>query len=246
MKKSFGLALFSNSEVRLTYLRIMSKAALYLIPVPLSGGDISSLSPDSVEAARHLNIFVAERAKSARQFLKSIRHPTPLNEIIIYEYPQKTDPDFEKNIIILLLEGASIGLVSEAGVPCIADPGFELVSMAQDQDIRVVPFAGPNSIVIALMASGFSGQQFCFHGYLPAKKEFLRTKLIQISQDLKKTNTAQIFIETPYRNKQVLEVVKNNITPEIKLCIASGALSLTPYLSSAFANTISTCGMITS
>lgn len=203
----------------------MAKGTLYLIPVPLSGGKISSLSPDSIEAARQLDLFVAERAKSARQFLKGIQHPVPLNEITIYEYPQKAEPDFEKNLIALLLKGKSMGLVSEAGLPCIADPGFELVSLAQDHQIQILPFGGPNSMLIALMASGFNGQQFCFHGYLPAKKELLRSRLIQISQTLKKTNVVQIFMETPYRNKQVLEMVKNNIAPEFKFCIACSLTS---------------------
>ncbi|MBK8450669.1 MAG: SAM-dependent methyltransferase [Saprospiraceae bacterium] len=198
----------------------MNKGILHLIPVPLSGGNSTSLCDASIQAARSLNIFVAERAKTARQFLKEIKHPIPLNELTIYEYPQKEVPEFEKGIIDLILSGSNMGLVSEAGLPCIADPGFELVQLAHQHQVQIVPYAGPNSMIMALMASGFSGQEFHFHGYLPAKKEILRSKLIQLSQELKRYGIPQIFMETPYRNKQVLELVKHNVPADLKLSIS--------------------------
>lgn len=199
----------------------MPSGNLYLIPVPLSGGDVNSLSLQSIEAAHALSHFVVERAKPARAFLKSIKHPVPLQEIIIHEMPEKPDAAFHKMIIRELLKGISMGLVSEAGLPCIADPGFEIVSLAHQHKIKVIPFAGPNSMILALMASGMDGQQFQFHGYLPAKKEMLRDKLIKLVNEIKKTGITQIFMETPYRNKQVLEMVKHNIPAELNFCVAS-------------------------
>jgi 16S rRNA (cytidine1402-2'-O)-methyltransferase len=199
----------------------MPSGNLYLIPVPLSGGDDRSLSLQAIDAAHSLTHFVVERAKPARAFIKSIKHPHPLQEIIIHEMPEKPDDVFFKMIIGELLKGIDMGLLSEAGLPCVADPGFEIVNLAHQNNIKVIPFAGPNSMLMALMASGMNGQQFHFHGYLPAKKEMLRDKLIKLINEIKKTDTTQIFMETPYRNKQVLEIVKSIIPAEMSFCVAS-------------------------
>jgi 16S rRNA (cytidine1402-2'-O)-methyltransferase len=208
------------------YLRNMPSGNLYLIPVPLSGGDVNSLSSQSIEIAHSLTHFVVERAKPARAFLKSIKHPIPLQEIIIHEMPETNDTYFHKMIIREILSGINMGLVSEAGLPCIADPGYEIVSLAHQHKIKVIPFSGPNSMMMALMASGMDGQQFRFHGYLPAKKEMLREQLIKIVSEIKKTGITQIFMETPYRNKQVLEMVKTIIPAELNFCVASSLLSV--------------------
>ncbi len=203
----------------------MPSGNLYLIPVPLSGGEAISLSLQSIEVTHTLTHFVVERAKPARAFLKSIKHPIPLQEIIIHEMPEKPDAVFHKMIIHEILKGVNMGLVSEAGLPCIADPGFEIVNLAYQHKIKVIPFSGPNSMMMALMASGLNGQQFQFHGYLPAKKEMLRDKLIKLVNEIKKTGITQIFMETPYRNKQVLEMVKHNIPADLNFCVASNLSS---------------------
>jgi 16S rRNA (cytidine1402-2'-O)-methyltransferase len=199
----------------------MTQASIHLIPVPLSGASTDQLSKEGVEAAKSLTLFVVERAKSARQFLKSIQHPTPLLQIEVLEIPPSETRDFFKEIIREVLGGKSIGVLSEAGMPCIADPGYELVRMAHQNDIPVIPHSGPNSMLLALMASGFSGQSYHFHGYLPAKKEALREQVIKLIAVLKKTGIPQIFMETPYRNKQVLEILLSHVPADIELSVAS-------------------------
>jgi 16S rRNA (cytidine1402-2'-O)-methyltransferase len=192
----------------------MSNGKFYLIPVPLSGADVNSLSSDSITAVHAIRYFIAERAKSARAYLKAIQHPLKMQELEVLDLPRKNDPAFNHQIIQKLKSGKDIALVSEAGLPCIADPGYELVRLAHSQAIGVVPFAG-------LMASGIKAQEFHFHGYLPSKKEGLRDKLIQIINELKKTTTTQLFMETPYRNKQVLEMIKHNVPDQFDFCIAA-------------------------
>lgn len=199
----------------------MTQASIHLIPVPLSGATTDQMSGEGIDAAKALTVFVVERAKSARQFLKSIQHPTPLPQIEVFEIPVTERRQFLKDRIRDVLNGKNIGVLSEAGMPCIADPGHELVKMAHQQNIPVIPHPGPNSMLMALMASGFSGQSYQFHGYLPAKREALREQVIRISSVLKKTGVPQIFMETPYRNKQVLEILLSHVSADIELCVAS-------------------------
>ncbi len=196
-------------------------ARLHLIPCPLSGANLDQTSPQALEAARNLDVFIAEKAKTARHFLKSIPQLRPLSEIQVHEIPKDDPSQFFNEMIALLKKGISIGLVSEAGMPCIADPGWELVSKAHKEGIEIRPYAGPNSMTIALMASGLPAQEFCFRGYLPAKKEGLRNELIRIVEQLKKTGVTQLFMEAPYRNKQVFEILKHNISPDLILVVAA-------------------------
>ncbi|HEX5625971.1 MAG TPA: SAM-dependent methyltransferase [Saprospiraceae bacterium] len=200
----------------------MSKGSLHLIPVPLSGGGLDSLSPSALEACRRLDAFVVERAKTARAFLKTVGHPKGISGIEIWEIPQKDTAAFFSERILQLSQGQSLGLLSEAGLPCVADPGYEFVLAAQQKTVAVYPYPGPNSMMLALMASGLNGQEFRFHGYLPAKKEALRDKLIHICNEIKRTGVTQLFMETPYRNKQVFDMVKHNVPADLLLCIASG------------------------
>lgn len=199
----------------------MAQSSLHLLPVPLSGASVNQLSIEAIEAGKSLNMFVVERAKTARHFLKSIQHPLPLAQIEVFEIPMKDTHIFFKDIISRILDGQSFGLLSEAGMPCIADPGHELVKMAHQKEIPVRPYAGPNSMLMALMASGFSGQNFQFHGYLPAKREALREEVIKLVTTLKKTGIPQIFMETPYRNKQVLEMLLSHVPGDIELSVSS-------------------------
>ncbi|MBK9107032.1 MAG: SAM-dependent methyltransferase [Saprospiraceae bacterium] len=199
----------------------MTQSSLHLLPVALSCASINQMSNEAIEAAKSLNMCVVERAKTARHFLKSIQHPLPLAQIEVCEIPITDTHIFFKDIISRILEGQSFGLLSEAGMPCIADPGHELVKMAHQKGIPVWPYAGPNSMLMALMASGFSGQNFQFHGYLPAKKEALREQVIKLVTILKKTGVAQIFMETPYRNKQVFEILLSHVPGDLELCVAS-------------------------
>ncbi|NOT38016.1 MAG: SAM-dependent methyltransferase [Saprospiraceae bacterium] len=198
----------------------MSK--LHLIPVPLSGSDISQICHQAISSAHNLRYFLAERSKTARQFIKSIKHPLAQSEIEVREL---NDEDFIENkkwIKELVSQNQDLGLVSEAGLPCIADPGYNIVMYAHNNNIEVAPYPGPNSMLMALMASGLNGQEFSFHGYLPRKKEDLKIKLNEISKLSASTLSSQIFMETPYRNLSLLESILNHVPADLYLSISSG------------------------
>ena len=200
----------------------MHKACLHLIPFPLTGAPISQMSQEAMEAAKLLDCFLAERTKTARHFIKALGHPLPQSAIEVVEIGEK---DLVNNFNWLLEKinsGHSVGVVSEAGMPCIADPGTELVKFAHKHGIKVVPHAGPNSMMMALMSSGFSGQQYQFHGYLPAKKELLRESLIKLGQNALNSPISHIFMETPYRNKQMFQIAFSVLPQSLDLCIATG------------------------
>jgi 16S rRNA (cytidine1402-2'-O)-methyltransferase len=200
----------------------MRTGKLYLIPVPLGLGPIPSVLPDAViSRAKQLGHFVAENAKSARAFLKSIGCTLPLQQIDIRELNEHTLEEELDTLLAPARNGHDIGLISEAGCPAIADPGKNLVALAHQEGIDVVPMVGPSSILLALMASGLSGQSFAFHGYLPVKDE-LRQKRIRELEHLSRTGkTTQVFIETPYRNQQLFEALIRTCAPDTMICIAT-------------------------
>ncbi len=195
-------------------------SALHLIPVPLTGSTTSYLSTESIETAHKIIHFIVENAKSARQFLKSINHPTPLQSIEIEIITDKPKENWQW-VKSILEKGLDVGILSEAGLPAVADPGNEIVKIAHQNLCKVITHSGPNSMITALMASGMNGQQFIFHGYLPAKKEQLREKLIQIVKSHNYPNFTHIFMETPYRNKQVMEIIFNNVPNSYLLSISA-------------------------
>lgn len=200
----------------------MSYGTLYLIPVPLGQSLAETVLPASVlHCAKHLKHFIAENAKSARAFLKSLPSATPLQQIEILELNEHTNVQRLPELLAPLLAGNDVGLISEAGCPAIADPGANLVALAQQADIRVVPLIGPSSILLALMGSGLSGQHFAFHGYLPVKDEDRRKKIQALEKDSRQEKRAQIFIETPYRNGSMLATLLAVCAPQTKLCIAT-------------------------
>lgn len=200
----------------------MSTGTLYLIPVPLGPAAPAEVLPAPVlERTRSLARFVAENAKSARAFLKAAGHPLPLQQIAIAELNEHTRSNELAALLAPLREGHDLGLVSEAGCPAIADPGAELVALAQREGIRVVPLVGPSSILLALMASGLSGQHFAFHGYLPAKENERAQRLKELEAESRRHKRTQIFIETPYRNRQMFDALLGVCTRETRLCIAT-------------------------
>jgi len=204
----------------------MNKGKLYLIPVPLTHTAPGESLPEPVrECAQGLKHFIAENAKSARAFLKSLPSATPLQEIEISELNEHTPASALPELLRPLLAGFDVGLVSEAGCPAIADPGAGLVALAHDAGIRVVPMIGPSSIVLALMGSGLSGQNFAFHGYLPAKDEARRKRLRELEHDSRQGKRTQIFIETPYRNRQMLETLIATCAPDTRICVATDLTS---------------------
>jgi 16S rRNA (cytidine1402-2'-O)-methyltransferase len=203
------------------YLAPMATGTLYLIPVPLIEEGVNTLPEYLITHCHELRYFVAERAKSARRFLKEIKHPLPMSEIEIQELNKHTSPAEIEGLLQPALDGHDLGVLSEAGCPGIADPGAGIVRKAHQKGIAVYPLIGPSSILLALMASGMNGQQFCFHGYLPPKKPELQRKLQQLEKQSAKFRQSQIFIETPYRNKSMIEACLKQLQPHTRFCIAA-------------------------
>lgn len=200
----------------------MNSGVLYLIPVPLGQTPVDAVLPAIVrDRARRLTHFVAEDAKSARAFLKSLPCEIPLQQIAISELNQHTPSSALPALLTPLLAGIDVGLISEAGCPAVADPGANLVELAQRSEIRVVPFVGPSSILLALMGSGLSGQNFAFHGYLPIKDEARQKRLHELEKDSHREKRTQIFIETPYRNRQMLTTLIETCSANTRICVAT-------------------------
>lgn len=194
----------------------MSKGTLYLIPNTL-GGDHTNMSltdmiPDSVsEITASLDCFIAENAKSARAHLKRIAEISPLKlplqQIDIAELNIRTDKAKLPELLKPLLDGKNVGLISEAGVPAVADPGADLVRLAHEKNIPVKPLVGPSSLLLALMASGLNGQSFAFNGYLPTDNEQRSRQIRALEERSRHDRQTQIFIETPYRNEPFLKAL---------------------------------------
>lgn len=194
---------------------------LYFIPVGLGDDRISHFLPsDVINIAHQIDEFIVENEKTARHFLSAIKHPKPIRELQFKTLNEHTQEKELPNLLTSLLAGKSVGLMSEAGCPGIADPGAKLAALAHKKDIRVAPLVGPSSILLSLMASGLNGQRFTFLGYLPSDKVARIQALKEIENRAKKLNETQIFIETPYRNMHMLEDILKECHGETKLCIA--------------------------
>ena len=199
-----------------------ASGALHLIPVTLGDAtDCSSLPASAIQAAHALDYFLAENEKSARHFLKSIAHPRALRELQIERFDKDGDPARAAELLRPLLGGRSAGVLSEAGSPAIADPGALLVAAAHRLHIRVVPHAGPSAILLALMASGFNGQRFAFHGYLPIAGDECRRTIAARERESREQDITQIFIETPYRNDPLLRAFIEVCAGTSRVCVAS-------------------------
>ena len=195
---------------------------LYILPNTLGGESISDIIPgDVVKQAISLRHFVVENIKSARRVLRKMDREFPIDESIFIEMNKRSTERDTMKSLQWLIAGNDVGVISDAGCACVADPGAEIVSLAHSQKIVVIPFVGPSSILLALMGSGFSGQNFSFHGYLPKdRKERIRTLKTYEFESRKKGYT-QIFMDTPYRNMNVLEDLLNELADHTQLCIAS-------------------------
>lgn len=195
---------------------------LYLIPVPL--GPIppqDSLPPAVLATVRPLSHFIVEQAKTARAFLKAAGTDRPLQELQLSELNEHTKVDALSELLAPLLAGNDVGLLSEAGCPAVADPGANLVALAQKENIRVVPLIGPSSLLLALMASGLNGQRFAFQGYLPAKESERAKALRDLESESRKRQQTQLFIETPYRNRAMFDAILGNCQPSTRLAVAT-------------------------
>ena len=202
-----------------------SYGTLYLIPVTLGDDNIAALLPtslpsDVIKLAQTLEHFVVESEKSARQFLSAIKTAKPVRELILSLLNEHTLDKDVAALLAPLLAGKDVGLMSDAGCPGVADPGAKLVALAHQKYIKVVPFVGPSSILLSLMASGLNGQQFAFLGYLPVDKQARNLKLKEIEKRSQTHNETQIFIETPYRNQHMLEAILTNCNANTRLCVA--------------------------
>ncbi len=207
-------------------------ATLYLIPTPLGDLDTFERSAPQYnnEIIHQLDVFIVEQLRTARRFLRKSEHPVPIDEMTFFELNKHTPVEQIATYLNLMAEGKSIGLLSEAGTPCIADPGAIIVQMAHERNIPVVPLVGASSIILSLMASGFNGQSFVFHGYLPVDKNALVKKVREMEEHARRFKQTQIFIETPYRNNNLLEVLLQNCQPKTFLSIAADITTPTEYI----------------
>lgn len=197
----------------------MTKAGnILLFPCPITEGKMDSLSTESIDLLHQTTYFIVERAKTARHFIKATKHPIPIAQLHIHEI---TNQKQENEAFLLAVQnGFDVGVISEAGCPGVADPGAEIVDWAHKNRIKVVPLVGPSSILMALMSSGMSGQNFAFNGYLSNKKPELVQQLKILETKVSKSDQTQIFMETPYRNDFIINACLEILRPETKLCIA--------------------------
>jgi 16S rRNA (cytidine1402-2'-O)-methyltransferase len=189
---------------------------LYVIPSPLGGKAVDVMPKSVLDVVRSLKCFAVENAKTARAFLNEVGMPCAIQELAI----SVLGPDIKEQIK-RLAEGTSVGLLSEAGCPAIADPGADLVEAAHREGIKVVPLVGPSSIVLALMASGLEGQRFAFCGYLPREAGQRKRRIAELEKRSRQESETQIFIETPYRNDALFQALLESLKVETLVCVAS-------------------------
>ena len=198
------------------------ETALYLLPVTLGDTPLRNVLPsynsDVIGGIRH---FIVENVRTARRFLRQVDPQFDIDGSCFYELNKHTSPQDISTFLQPLYDGKPMGVISEAGCPAVADPGADVVAIAQHKGIKVVPLVGPSSIILSVMASGFNGQSFAFHGYLPIKPDERTRKLRQLEQRIYNENETQLFIETPYRNGKMIEDILKTCRPQTKLCVAA-------------------------
>ena len=209
----------------------MASGTLYLIPVPLADeAAAKSFTPYLVDTINSIKEYIVENEKTARRFLKLAGLKTPQSELLIHDYGKHNRDSGLKEFFKGLTAGNDVGLMSEAGCPGIADPGADIVAEAHRRGIKVVPLVGPSSILLALMASGFNGQSFTFHGYLPIDKIERAKRIKELEGMAEKSNQTQLFIETPFRNDSMLQDVLKTCKPQTRLCIACDITDTTEFI----------------
>ncbi len=198
------------------------ETALYLIPVTLGETSIESVLPSyNKEIILNIKHFIVEDIRSARRFLKKVEKSLDIDSLQFFVLNKHTTKEELSGFLIPLSQGYSMGVISEAGCPAVADPGADVVAMAQRQNLKVVPLVGPSSIILSVMASGFNGQSFAFHGYLPVESANRIKKLKMLEQRIYAEDQTQLFIETPYRNAKMIEDILQHCKPTTRLCIAA-------------------------
>ena len=200
----------------------MSAGKIYLIPNTLGGESTTDILPaEVIQQAIQLRYFAVEDIKSARRLLRKMDRSFPIDECTFFELNKRTEKSNLHKIIREAKAGNNIGIISEAGCPGIADPGAELISLAHEDKIQVCPMVGPSSILLSLIASGFNGQHFSFHGYLPKERKDRVRRLKDFEADSRRNGSTHIFMDTPFRNMNVLDDLLNDLSDHTMLCIAS-------------------------
>ena len=194
---------------------------LYLIPTTLGETALDTILPaQNDQIVISLKYFIVENIRTARRFLKKVNREINIDELTFFELNQHTSPEEISTFLKPMQEGQDLGVISEAGCPAVADPGADVVAIAQQRNYVVKPLVGPSSILLSLMASGFNGQSFTFHGYLPIQQSDRAKMLKKMEVQIYNNNQTQLFIETPYRNMKMLEDILTVCMPDTKLCIA--------------------------
>lgn len=196
--------------------------ALYLLPVTLGDTPVEKVLPSyNREIILQIRHFIVEDVRSARRFLKKVDRDINIDELTFYPLNKHTSPEAISGYLKPLQEGNSMGVISEAGCPAVADPGADVVAIAQRKNLKVVPLVGPSSIILSVMGSGFNGQSFAFHGYLPIEPGERQKRLKELEQRVYSEHQTQLFIETPYRNNKMLEDILKACRPQTNLCVAA-------------------------
>ena len=206
---------------------------LILFPVPIGAEEIASSLPSvNGELLASCHTFIVEELRTARRFLKKAGYPYPIDDTVFFELNEHTTHEEIGHYLDAIERGENIGLLSEAGLPCVADPGAMITKIAQRRGIEVVPLVGPSSLMLALMASGFNGQSFAFVGYLPVDKGKRAAAIRHLEERLHREHQTQLFIEAPYRNNQMLEALCTVLQPQTMICVACDLTLPTQYIRS--------------
>ena len=209
----------------------MSKGRLLLIPSPLGDNDPLEVIPGPVlDALQSISTFVVEEVRTARRYLSKAGLKGKIGDLEFHQLNEHTTPAEVESYLSLFDDGRDVGLITEAGLPAVADPGAQLVALCHSHGIEVIPFVGPSSLMLALMASGLNGQSFAFRGYLPAKSDERKKAVKDIERQSKALNQSQIFIETPYRNDSLLQDLLRELQPQTLLTLAADITLPTAFI----------------
>jgi len=207
------------------------KGVLYLVPNTLGNTDTSATIPEGIrDRVNTISLFIVENLRNARRYLKNLNREIDIDSLTFYELNKHTSMDEIPSFLEGVEKGTNAAIISEAGVPGVADPGAEVVRIAHEKGIRVVPLTGPSSILLALMASGLNGQSFCFHGYLSVKRPERIKKIREIELEAIRKGVTQLFMEAPYRNDALFADILESCLPSTRLCIAADITMDTEFI----------------
>ena len=199
-----------------------NNARLYLFPVPLSDNPVTEVLPaHNIELIKTVKYFIVENLRSARRFLKQCDRSIDIDSLTFFTLNEHTDASELTPMLAPMEAGNDVGIISEAGCPAVADPGADIVAIAQQRGYTVVPLVGPSSILMGVMASGFNGQSFAFNGYLPIDQGARAARLKELERRIVREHQTQIFIETPYRNNRLIAELCRSLPGNMRLCVAS-------------------------